>query len=132
MRGERDKNKRGKMGKIVNRYCNKVYITDDNPRNESPKKIRNQIKKYVNKNKLIEIGNRSEAIKHAIKESLPNDLILITGKGHESYQDYGKILNISDYKILNKIKINKKRIKNREINLLNNREIIKKSKNIKI
>ncbi len=127
--GERDKNKRGKMGKIANRYCNKVYITDDNPRNESPKKIRNQIKKYVNKNKLIEIGNRSEAIKHAIKESLPNDIILITGKGHESYQDYGKkILNISDYKILNEIKINKKRIKNREIDLLNNREIIKKLK----
>ncbi len=127
--GERDKNKRGKMGKIANRFCNKVYVTDDNPRNESPKKIRNQIKKYVNKNKLIEIGNRSDAIKHAIRESQPNDIILITGKGHESYQDYGKkIFNVSDYKILNKIKINKKKIKNREIDLLNNREIIKKLK----
>ncbi len=127
--GERDKNKRGKMGKIANRFCNKVYVTDDNPRNESPKKIRNQIKKYVNKNKLIEIGNRSDAIKHAIRESQPNDIILITGKGHESHQDYGKkIFNVSDYKILNKIKINKKKIKNREIDLLNNREIIKKLK----
>ena len=127
--GERDKNKRGKMGKIANRFCNKIYITDDNPRNENPKKIRSQIKKYVNKNKLIEIGNRSEAIKHAVKESLPNDIILITGKGHETYQDYGKkILNISDFKILDKIKLNKKKLKDHEIDLVHNREIIKKLK----
>ncbi len=125
--GERDKNKRGKMGKIANKFCNKIYITDDNPRNENPKKIRDQIKKYVNKNKLIEIGNRSNAIKHAIRTSKPNEIILISGKGHESHQDYGKkIYKISDSKIIKKIKLNKKKLKKKEINFMHNKEILEK------
>ena len=51
--GERDKKKRPLMAKIANEYCKKVYITDDNPRNESPKKIRSQILKYISKKKLL-------------------------------------------------------------------------------
>ena len=82
------------MGKIASKNCKKIYVTDDNPRNESPKKIRNQIKKHINKNKLIEIGNRADAIKHAVRDSLPNDIILITGKGHESYQ---RVLSLAIY-----------------------------------
>ena len=48
--GERDKNKRPMMGKIANNYCDKIYLTDDNPRNENPGKIRADIKR---KNKKI-------------------------------------------------------------------------------
>ena len=45
--GERDKPKRKIMGKIANNYCDKIFLTDDNPRYENPKKIRNQIKKKI-------------------------------------------------------------------------------------
>ena len=43
------------MGKIVNYYCDKIYLTDDNPRKENPKKIRSQIKKLINNSKFYEI-----------------------------------------------------------------------------
>ena len=51
--GDRDKSKRSIMGKIANKFCDKIYLTDDNPRNESPKKIRKAIKKSIKKNKLF-------------------------------------------------------------------------------
>ena len=47
--GERDKQKRQIMGKIANQYCNKIYLTDDNPRNENPNLIRKAIKKFIKK-----------------------------------------------------------------------------------
>ena len=53
--GNRDQSKRSIIGKIANKYCNKIYLTDDNPRFENPKKIRNDIKKNIEKNKLFEI-----------------------------------------------------------------------------
>ena len=87
--GNRDKDKRSMMGKIASRYCNTIYITDDNPRLENPKSIRNQIKKGIKNNNFIEIPSRAEAIFTAINEREPNSIILIAGKGHESFQDYG-------------------------------------------
>ena len=56
--GDRDKKKRPLMAKIANKNSTKIYLTDDNPRNEDPKKIRNELKKYISKNKLFNIGNR--------------------------------------------------------------------------
>ncbi len=101
--GERDKAKRLKMGKIAKKYCRKVFITDDNPRNENPKKIRKEIIrgcKKVAKN----IGNRKTAIYEAVKELKPNEVLLVAGKGHESTQDYGKkIINFSDKEVIKKI-----------------------------
>ena len=49
------------MGKIANKFCDKIYLTDDNPRFENPKKIRLSIKKSINKTKLYEIANREKA-----------------------------------------------------------------------
>ena len=43
------------MAKIANKHCNKIYVTDDNPRNESPTKIRKQLLKYISKNKVFNI-----------------------------------------------------------------------------
>ena len=107
--GERDKKKRAAMGKIANKYCNKIYITDDNPRNENPKKIRHSITRLINKKKLIEIGNRFEAIKHCLRNSSQNEIILIAGKGHETEQNYGKkVVKLSDYQILRKINVKRK------------------------
>ena len=55
------------MGKIANNYCDKIFLTDDNPRYENPKKIRNQIKKKISSSKLVEIPSREKAIKVAIE-----------------------------------------------------------------
>ena len=88
--------KRLKMGKIAKRYCRKIFITDDNPRNENPQKIRSEIIKGC-KGLAIDIGSRKKAIEKAIKELGSNELLLVAGKGHEKTQDYGhKVINFSD------------------------------------
>jgi len=96
------------QGKIAKKYCRKIFVTDDNPRNENPKKIRNSIIKGCKK-LAIYIGNRKKAIKTAIKELEPNEILLVAGKGHEETQDYGnKIINFSDKKLIKEI-INKRK-----------------------
>ena len=89
--GDRDKTKRPMMGKIANQYCERIYLTDDNPRHESPKKIRSSIKKNINKSKIYEISNRANAIKKAIFDMKTGDILIIAGKGHEKTQEYKKI-----------------------------------------
>ncbi len=124
--GERDKNKREKIGKIVNKLCHKIYVTDDNPRKESPKSIRKAIIKHIKKDKVFEIGNRTSAIHTAIKKSQPSEIILIAGKGHENYQDYGnRRLKISDFKIIKDFKIKKNKTK-KNIDILHNNFLINK------
>ena len=101
--GERDKKKRPIMGRIAKKYCKKIYITDDNPRKENPKKIRNEIMQSC-KNICKEVGDRKKAIDLAIKELEPNEVLLIAGRGHETIQDYGsKKINFSDKKIVREI-----------------------------
>ena len=94
------------MGKIVNKFCNKIYLTDDNPRKENPIKIRTSIKRKINKSKLYEIPSREKAIKEAIKNLLTGEILVVAGKGHENIQDYGNFKNFfSDKKcILKNIK----------------------------
>jgi len=105
--GERDKKKRLIMGKVAKKYCRKIFVTDDNPRNEDPEKIRNMIMKGCKK-LAINIGSRKQAIKTAIKELGSNEILLVAGKGHEKTQDYGnKIINFSDKKVI--VEIIKKR-----------------------
>ena len=124
--GERDMNKRGKIGKIVNKLCNKIFVTDDNPRRENPKLIRKAIIKYIKKEKLIEIGDRRKAIHSAIKQASANEIILIAGKGHENIQDYGKKkFKISDFKIVKDFKIKKIKSK-RKANIHQNNFFINK------
>ncbi len=111
--GERDKPKRKIMGKIANEYCNKIYLTDDNPRNENPKKIRDEIKKNISKFKLFEISSRETAIHKAIQNLNSGEILLVAGKGHESYQEYSKRKFFSDRKqILKSIKIKNKNLFN--------------------
>ena len=74
------------MAVIVNEYADFVIVTSDNPRNEEPKKISDDIcQNLIIPN--IAIEDREEAIKEALKRSDRNDLILIAGKGHETYQE---------------------------------------------
>ncbi len=124
--GERDKSKRKKIAKIVNRLCKKIFVTDDNPRGEKPELIRKAIIKHIKKEKVVEVGNRIAAVHLAIKESNSNEIILIAGKGHEDIQDYGKKkYKISDFKIVKSLKIRKNKSK-KKINFQHNNFLINK------
>jgi murE/murF fusion protein len=105
--GNRDKDKRAKMGKIADIFSDKIYLTDDNPRFEKSNKIRGDIKKGVKKQKIYEIPNRAKAISGAIKQLKTGEILLVAGKGHEKIQDLGvRKIFFSDKKtILNAIKI---------------------------
>lgn len=119
--GNRDKLKRPMMGKITNKYCDRIYLTDDNPRDENPKKIRLAIKKTIDKSKVVEISNRAKAIHKAIFDLKTGDILVIAGKGHEQTQDYGKFTNrFSDrLEILKNIKLKNKLLStNLKINIL--------------
>lgn len=87
--GNRDKSKRALMGRIASKGADVVYITDDNPRDESPAEIRQQIMSGCPS--ASEIGDRYEAIETAIKKASEEDIIIIAGKGHENYQIYGDL-----------------------------------------
>ena len=129
--GDRDFKKRPLMAKVANTYCKNIYVTDDNPRNEKPEKIRNEIVKNININKYFNIANRAKAIKTAIKNAEPNELILVAGKGHEDQQIYkNKTINISDKAIIKNLKINRKKISNQSLNFEQNKEIIRKLRKI--
>ena len=131
--GDRDFKKRPLMAKVANTYCKNIYVTDDNPRNEKPEKIRKEIVKNINNNKYFNIANRAKAIKTAIKNAEPNELILVAGKGHEDQQIYkNKTINISDKAIIKNLKINRKKISNQSLNFEQNKEIIRKLKKIAV
>jgi len=84
--GNRDFIKRPIMGKISQKYSDKIYLTDDNPRDENPSKIRKEIKKGM-KRKIYEIPSRKKAIHQAIKKLSTGEILLVAGKGHEKTQD---------------------------------------------
>ena len=109
--GERDIPKRKLMANIADNFCDKIYITDDNPRNENPAKIRFSIKKHIKKTVTVNIGNRKKAILNALKKSQSNEIILVAGKGHENYQIYkNKTIKVSDKNLIRKIIIGKSKI----------------------
>ena len=119
--GDRDKAKRQMMGKIANKYCDRIYLTDDNPRYEDPKSIRKSIRKNINKSKTHEIPNRANAINQAIIDLKTGDILIVAGKGHEKIQEYKSIKKLfSDQEqILINIRIkNKKLSNNLKLNIL--------------
>ncbi|MGN1311994.1 MAG: UDP-N-acetylmuramoyl-L-alanyl-D-glutamate--2,6-diaminopimelate ligase [Bacilli bacterium] len=84
-----DREKRSEMGNLVLAMSNKTIFTNDNPRDEDPNQIINDlIKEKVNNNYIIEL-DRKTAIKKGIEELTNNDILLILGKGHENYQIIG-------------------------------------------
>lgn len=87
--GDRDAKKRPIMGKIAGSYSDFVYITSDNPRSEDPHTIIKDIEKGFSQNNYLNYKvevDRELAIKHAINMASSNDIVLIAGKGHETYQ----------------------------------------------
>ncbi|MGL5150779.1 MAG: UDP-N-acetylmuramoyl-L-alanyl-D-glutamate--2,6-diaminopimelate ligase [Clostridium sp.] len=84
--GDRDKVKRPQMGKIGSDLSDIAIITSDNPRTEEPKEIISDIVKGIEKDNYIIEVQRADAIKKAIEIAMPGDVIVIAGKGHETYQ----------------------------------------------
>ena len=119
--GNRDQDKRSKMGKIADTFADKIYLTDDNPRFEKPSKIRQDIKKGIKNQKIYEFPDRSKAISEGIKQLKTGEILLVAGKGHEKTQDFGiRKIFLSDRKIiLNAIKIKNLTLsKNLKINII--------------
>ena len=94
--GDRDSGKRPIMGRIAAENADRVIVTDDNPRSESPAAIRAAI--LVNAPGAAEIADRAEAIRKTIAELAVGDVLLIAGKGHETGQIIGdRIIPFSDH-----------------------------------
>jgi UDP-N-acetylmuramoyl-L-alanyl-D-glutamate--2,6-diaminopimelate ligase len=85
--GDRDRGKRPMMGEIATRLADRVIVTDDNPRSEAPAAIRSEV--LAKAPGAIEVGDRAEAIRVAMNELKAGDLLVIAGKGHETYQIVG-------------------------------------------
>lgn len=99
--GDRDREKRPEMGKVATRKSTLAIITSDNPRTEDPAQIIKEIEAGVesqNFSKYITIPDRKEAIKMAIKFAEPKDIVLVAGKGHETYQEINGVRHHFDDK----------------------------------
>jgi UDP-N-acetylmuramoyl-L-alanyl-D-glutamate--2,6-diaminopimelate ligase len=105
--GNRDKAKRPIMASIAAELSDKVILTSDNPRNEDPEVIISEMEKGVeaqNYKKVLAITDRKQAIKTACQLAQPNDIILIAGKGHETYQEIDGVRHdFDDMKIVKEI-----------------------------
>ena len=98
--GDRDKIKRPQIARVVSKYTNLQIITDDNPRNEDPASIRNEIATYCKKS--INVDGRKKAISKAISIMKKNDILLIAGKGHEKTQEIKGKVSLFDDEIVAK------------------------------
>jgi UDP-N-acetylmuramoyl-L-alanyl-D-glutamate--2,6-diaminopimelate ligase len=101
--GDRDRLKRPIMGEIASKYSNEIIITSDNPRTEDPMKIIEEIKKGITSDNYKIEADRQKAIEIACKEAADGDIILIAGKGHETYQEINGVRHhLSDKEIAQK------------------------------
>ena len=102
--GNRDSGKRSKMGKIVLNGCDKVIFTSDNPRYEKPEKIISDMLLGIDpieEKKISKIINRREAIEMGCSQLNSGDILLVVGKGHETYQEIdGQKIPFNDLKIV--------------------------------
>jgi UDP-N-acetylmuramoyl-L-alanyl-D-glutamate--2,6-diaminopimelate ligase len=103
--GDRDPGKRPQMGQLAERYADVVYVTSDNPRTESPETIAEDILRGLTApaRAVVDV-NRASAIERAIWEAAPEDLVLVAGKGHETYQIIGRqVLPFDDREIARRV-----------------------------
>lgn len=105
--GDRDQAKRPEMGNIATKKSTLAIITSDNPRTEDPAAIIKEIEAGVepqNFSKYTSIPDRKEAIKMAIKFAEPKDIILVAGKGHETYQEINGVKHhFDDKEVINEL-----------------------------
>lgn len=116
--GDRDSGKRPLMGKASGRLSDFTVITSDNPRTEDPDKIIAEIEKGIRQNGLASytiIPDRKQAIHYAIGMAKPGDVVLIAGKGHETYQILGTEIRPFDDTVVARDALDKRKLKNLEI-----------------
>ena len=103
--GNRDKGKRRIMGKIAGRYADRIVITSDNPRFEDPNRIIRDIMAGITDTGQIYVEeDRATAIKKSIESAGEKDIVLVAGKGHETYQEISGVRHpFSDREVINKI-----------------------------
>ena len=105
--GDRDRTKRPIMANIASSLSDKAILTSDNPRTEDPEAIISEMEKGVepqNYKKTLAIVDRKQAIKTACQLAQPNDIILIAGKGHETYQEINGVRHdFDDMKIVTEL-----------------------------
>ena len=105
--GNRDKEKRAMMGEIAGRLADFTVITSDNPRNENPNEIIKDIETGMKQTRGLykAIENRRQAIKFAMRIAWKSDVIIIAGKGHETYQEFenNKKIYFDDREIVKKL-----------------------------
>ncbi len=96
--GDRDRGKRAKMGFIASKYARKIIVTSDNPRSEKPELIIEDILQGIRKrDNLLVVSDRKEAIRKALEWQEKDEVLMILGKGDESYQEInGKKIPFSD------------------------------------
>lgn len=101
--GQRDKVKRPKMGYTVSELADFAIITNDNPRQEDPDRIIEDIKRGIRKDNFCVIPERKEAIRKSLSLAKPGDIVLVAGKGHENYQLLkDRILHFDDREVIKK------------------------------
>jgi UDP-N-acetylmuramoyl-L-alanyl-D-glutamate--2,6-diaminopimelate ligase len=103
--GDRDKTKRPQMGNIASRYAKKVIVTSDNPRSENPDEIIKDIVAGIKSCDSLHVeANRKEAIKYALSIREDNEMIVILGKGDETYQEIkGEKIPFDDRKVVREL-----------------------------
>ena len=106
--GDRTQNRRAGLGSVCNELSDFSVITSDNPGFEDPDKIIDEIASYFpDKSKYVKIADRKEAIEYIVKNSLPGDVVLLCGKGHEDYQLVcGEKVHFSEKEILFELRKN--------------------------
>lgn len=87
--GDRDRGKRPEMGRLAEALADVVIVTSDNPRTEDPERILDDIEAGMTRDGHVRIADRHAAIRHALQIATPNDVIMLAGKGHETYQIRG-------------------------------------------
>lgn len=101
--GDRDRSKRPMMAKIAVQYADVPVLTSDNPRSEEPGKIIKDMADGIEQAHYISISDRAEAIRYAVAQAAASDIIVIAGKGHETYQVINdQVIDFDDREIARK------------------------------
>lgn len=87
--GDRDAGKRPEMGRIASAHADLAVVTSDNPRTEDPERIIDEVERGMGPAPRLRLSDRREAIRAALTEARPEDMVLLAGKGHETYQVVG-------------------------------------------
>jgi UDP-N-acetylmuramoyl-L-alanyl-D-glutamate--2,6-diaminopimelate ligase len=102
--GDRDRTKRPIMARIAAEYSTQAILTSDNPRSEDPLAILKDMEEGLDTDNYVTIADRAEAIRYAVETAHADDVIVIAGKGHETYQIIGKkVFDFDDREVARKM-----------------------------